>query len=1184
MLPDIKYNVVKYLKLDFLKNKTEDGGAQNAVLSSLKPTERPIHIHSSKYGRMWANAEPERILKLIEKNIGLYEVLNSYPLKVYFDIDKVSDLTPNDLTKYKEIIKKYIPDAEMAISGSETTEKHSYHITLNNYIINNDIERENLKLFVKDILFNEDNGFDWKVYTKNRNMKAINQSKINKPIQQIIEQTDMKKHLITCFIDTTAKSLSNLPKLEHTKQNNKLDILTLPKLNKPHKMISLDEIKSSLDVLKLLPINKEFDHRYTHMIARFCYHNDIQFNDFFEWYKAKNDTNEAKNKWAKKWETLGDTKKITKDYLKLILEKYYNGVGNSSELNKFIEMTDISAYPFEEIERLEPEHFNKETKSIIFKIGMGGGKTAQTIDYLKKQTNQSTTTAEAIKTNTESTNKTFIWMTPNIALATNTHGRMTDNKINDVFLYNTEKKEKQTKLIADSSNLMICMNSLKKVKKTYNIVVIDEIESFLKKWCFNSTLEGIHGTCYNTFVNILKNADKIILLDAFITKITIDFLNDLNINFSLITRKNDKSYNNRVAQKFAQSKNMISDAINQLKLGKKLFIFYPFCKGNKTNMGSDDFVKVLEKYSGKKGIGHNGDSGDDVKNKLKDVNNTWSKYDFVVSNNVITVGVNFDEEYFDQCYLFPATFNEMRDIVQFSYRPRALKEKIVKFCLMHSYSFDNTSKLDKYCQVVSPEYENLRKNVLTECTAPKDKILNEFLIMAGYKICPDLVEISKRELKTIELIKSSESYYDYDKIEEFDPCLLKDVETEFYSNNCSFETKLMLRKHHYENKFNIDVEREVKAEIWNNNYLNLVEDVRDILIGNSKLMDKLKAEYSWELHFPDEITDFKFNKDMLKSIFDAGLCSTKLNDTSSHPLILKTYINHYFNSEVFKSNNKQERTKGKVGTVNFEVDDKFKRIYILIKDNLKQPTFINNVDNIDIEFIDDEPTETHEPTEPTIFNEAIEPTETHKPIETTILNETIEQPDIIIKPDPVILPNTPKPKAQKATPKPKAQTKQQTPEQIEKAEIELFKMLLKVNSYTTDEDLMKGANLTVDKLKRFRKYQQQLTPINTDNLIKYNDIQIKMDVSPIKKYIDDVLKIECHLIPKVLIKKDGKFNKLCIYGYENNNTTEKPLIIIQPDERTYSYGNKTKFINDNNIIKLLEAISNEGKKTINNNI
>ena len=108
-------------------------------------------------------------------------------------------------------------------------------------------------------------------------------------------------------------------------------------------------------------------------------------------------------------------------------------------------MTDISTYPYEEIERLEQEHFNKETKAIIFKIGMGGGKTAQTIDCLEKQLNQSTTAAEAIKTNIEATNKTFIWMTPNIALATNTHGRMTNNNIKEVFLYNTEKKGKTNK-------------------------------------------------------------------------------------------------------------------------------------------------------------------------------------------------------------------------------------------------------------------------------------------------------------------------------------------------------------------------------------------------------------------------------------------------------------------------------------------------------------------------------------------------------------------------------------------------------------------------------------------------------------------------------------------------------------------------------------------------------------------
>ena len=67
---------------------------------------------------------------------------------------------------------------------------------------------------------------------------------------------------------------------------------------------------------------------------------------------------------------------------------------------------------------------------------------------------------------------------------------------------------------------MICMNSLKyTTDKKYKVVVIDEIETFLKKWCFNETLDGVQQLCYTNFINILKGADKIILLDAFITNI-----------------------------------------------------------------------------------------------------------------------------------------------------------------------------------------------------------------------------------------------------------------------------------------------------------------------------------------------------------------------------------------------------------------------------------------------------------------------------------------------------------------------------------------------------------------------------------------------------------------------------------------------------------------------------------------
>jgi hypothetical protein len=150
---------------------------------------------------MWGCCDTTTALKLIQKNSGAYEILHKFPMKVYFDIDKKENLKPDDLTTYKNIILKHIPDAMMAISGSETDQKHSYHITLTNYTFKNEQERDDFKLFVKTVLHIEDNGFDTAVYTKNRNMKCVNQSKPeDKRVQEIIEDDDIKNHLISAFI------------------------------------------------------------------------------------------------------------------------------------------------------------------------------------------------------------------------------------------------------------------------------------------------------------------------------------------------------------------------------------------------------------------------------------------------------------------------------------------------------------------------------------------------------------------------------------------------------------------------------------------------------------------------------------------------------------------------------------------------------------------------------------------------------------------------------------------------------------------------------------------------------------------------------------------------------------------------------------------------------------------------
>ena len=64
-----------------------------------------------------------------------------------------------------------------------------------------DLDLLELKKVVKTIKQYDCPYFDWKVYTRNRMMKCVYQSKPNKPIQQIIENTNIKNHLITVFFN-----------------------------------------------------------------------------------------------------------------------------------------------------------------------------------------------------------------------------------------------------------------------------------------------------------------------------------------------------------------------------------------------------------------------------------------------------------------------------------------------------------------------------------------------------------------------------------------------------------------------------------------------------------------------------------------------------------------------------------------------------------------------------------------------------------------------------------------------------------------------------------------------------------------------------------------------------------------------------------------------------------------------
>ena len=114
---------------------------------------------------------------------------------------------------------------------------------------------------------------------------------------------------------------------------------------------------------------------------------------------------------------------------------------------------------------------------------MGSGKTEQTINFIKQQLDLNS-------------DNNIIWMAPNIALSENTSKRMIDNDIK-VTLYNTIKKASDKfDILNNTKNLIICLNSLHYIySKKYKIVIIDEVETFLKNWVFNDTLHTVKNEC-----------------------------------------------------------------------------------------------------------------------------------------------------------------------------------------------------------------------------------------------------------------------------------------------------------------------------------------------------------------------------------------------------------------------------------------------------------------------------------------------------------------------------------------------------------------------------------------------------------------------------------------------------------------------------------------------------------------
>ena len=913
-------------KTQWLKNASDKGGAQDLVISCKPEKNVVIKSVSKKNGQMWADVSPKELLKLVEKDAGVQEVLSQFPYKAYFDIDEPSKDTAL-LDKVVKLIDEYFPNGDLAVSGSINPKKTSYHVALNNYLITSKEDLKYFKLLVK-LLKEQIASIDDKVYGSNRNLKAINQSKTDGRVQKIVINNDPKKHLVSCFFN---QNTLPLPKYELEAQEEiklKVDVQkakkpfcigTLPKLaaQQLDEYTDVNEL-TPLDLLALLPLNKEFDHSYTHLIARFCFYNNLSFENFLSWYQSKSTDEQNKKKLQSHWAKLNQFPQVSKQTIINVLSNFYPTIKKSIKAKTFEKLFDLPTNKIEVIDNLDQSVFETEEKFVILNTAMGSGKTHQTIDYLKDK-------------------QSFIWMTPIIALAQNTKHRLTEKQI-DCLYYKDNKKKLDT-----ADRLIVCINSLEKTQdKVYKVVVVDEIETLLHKWFNNKTLNDsnvIKLDCWERFINILRQAEKVIFLDAFTSKITTSFIEHLQSDYKIYN--SPQPTNRRTIKYLADFNHWLQDIITDLKANKKPFIFFPFKTSYAGLPTMDELVNIIQTKSNKKGVFYNAEQDDQILEGLQDVNKSWSNVDFVLTNSKITVGINYELKDFDNVFISVAGFSSSRDLIQVSYRCRNLKTNLIKVCYIDKENNVDTSVNDNHLVNNCPIYKNLVSNLLLEKQAPLQSSFTHFCKLAGYTFSSDPILIDKELNKYFKKVfDESHLDYSYDTIKTITEEEYSDYERRIFNREASLQDKVIVRKYWYQRKFKPNSSSDLLAEAWEKRYTLFFDGLTQLLKDKSNVFEKIRAFNNWESMIPTdiELNKVKLDTDLTKEIFEK-FHFANLTEKSSKSIIIKNIYNAFFGKKLIDS--KTDKSKN----VKYFISDTTRRLYTFGVNNLvidkKQPTDIN---------------------------------------------------------------------------------------------------------------------------------------------------------------------------------------------------------------------------------------------------
>jgi hypothetical protein len=303
--------------------------------------------------------------------------------------------------------------------------------------------------------------------------------------------------------------------------------------------------------------------------------------------------------------------------------------------------------------------------------------------------------------------------------------------------------------------------------------------------------------------------------------------------------------------------------------------------------------------TGKRVIYYNADVDDTIKNTLNDVNTHWAEYDCVITNQVITCGVNFDLEGFDEVWMFLMGFVKPREAIQVSARIRKLKEKRINVSFLGALKNQNCY-IDDTKQVNNPIYSVVYNDALIEDKSPRRKTFEIFCTKAGYKMKKKDMRINKEICAEMDkLFNNVDVGFSYETIDDVDCGLIEILENKTMSQTATMYEKLCIQKYYFKRQYSDTADNETLSIAWNEKFIFFLNKLKSVCLETDNIFKKIQIENKWDAIFPSgwKMKQIKIGKELIDEIFKNYKFRT-LTSSSSKNQIYREIVNTEFNKNV----------------------------------------------------------------------------------------------------------------------------------------------------------------------------------------------------------------------------------------------------------------------------------------------